>query len=167
MHSFGTHLPILNLILDSCVINNVFEYGMGSYSTPLFADKCKEVLAVEMQETKWYSKMVFELKEKINCKLICLIGTHDAIEYFKQIDKKNIDLVFVDGSGETRFLCINEAINSNIPYIVAHDTEEPGYRWDLVELKGYTKVDVKRYSPWTSVYSKNLELIQKLKDTFA
>jgi hypothetical protein len=170
MNNYATHLPILKVILNTCNISNIFEYGMGSFSTPLFVEKCKNIIAIEMQEQSWFDKMVTELKllEKDNYSLICLLGPTLAIDYFNSM--KNVtsfDLVFVDGDGGTRPEAINEAIEANIPYIVTHDTEWSGYGWERIKLKNdYIRYDIKKYTPWTTVFTKDTNLIETLKSSF-
>jgi len=164
LNNYNTHIPILEFIFNNIETDNIFEYGMGSYSTPLFSKKFKNVIAVEMQDESWYEKIKSEnLGPNVN--LYCLLGEKKPIEFFRSLDTK-FSCVFVDGHGGNRWECINEAFNKT-DIIVAHDTETPGYNWNLVKLDdNYTWIDVINYNPWTSVITNNSELIEKIKSVF-
>jgi len=153
MDSYATHLPILKNIFDKNSIKNVFEFGCGNNSTLFFEKKCDEVIAIEMQNEDWYQ----EIKKKVgnNVKLFCQLGPTQAIETLKKTNKR-FDLIFVDGHGDSRWQAINEA-SKHTNIIVAHDTETPSYRWDLVSLdESWMKVEHTQFNPSTTVWTKNL-----------
>jgi predicted O-methyltransferase YrrM len=168
MNDYCSHLPILEFVLDEIKPINLFEFGMGLYSTKLFTNTTKYVISVEMQDESWYDKIkkenfITDSKNDIN--LYCMLGKENAIDFFKNIDMK-FDLVFVDGHGESRWQCINEAFEK-CDVIVAHDTETVSYNWSMVvKPEEYTWLDIKKYNPWTSVITNNKNLIQKLSKDF-
>lgn len=148
---YATHLPTLCNILNLNNIKSVFEFGCGNNSTLLFADKCEEVIAIEMQNESWYQ----EMKSKVgnNVKLLCQIGPTQAIETLETYDRK-FDLIFVDGHGDSRWKAINVA-SKYTDIIVAHDTETPSYRWDLVNLDNrWSVMTDTTYSVYTTVWRK-------------
>lgn len=160
LNDYSTHLPILHYVLDKIGKCNIFEYGMGNYSTTLFSERANKLIAVEMQDENWFKKMNnYEFKN--NTKLHCMVGEEHAINFFKSLDEK-FDLIFVDGHGESRWKCINEAFGK-CDIIIAHDTETSSYNWNLVNLpENYTWLDIKIHNPWTSVITNNKDLIVNL-----
>jgi hypothetical protein len=152
---YSTHLPILKFVLENANILRVFEYGCGNYSTKLFKDAVFEYLSVEQQSEDWYKKMSADYN------VMYLEGGYKAIDYFKTT-KQSWDLVFVDGHGDTRWLCIQEAMARNVPYIIAHDTEQPTYNWSKVINNTYIELRIKDQIPWTTIYTKDTMLINEL-----
>ena len=160
LNDYSTHLPILQFVLDTNEKWKIFEYGMGMYSTTLFAEKADKLIAVEMQDENWFNKMS-QCDFKNNTELRCMVGKDLAIDLFKSLDVK-FDLVFVDGHGESRWKCINEAFDK-CDIIIAHDTETLSYNWHYVNLpNNYFWLDIKVHNPWTSVITNNKDLISKL-----
>ena len=133
-----TYLPILKYICEDSEIqiNNIFEYGNSIYKTKLFSDKLN-VSTIEIDK-----ETIFE-------------------EEFSTI-------VFIDGNPETRWKYINEAFNKT-DIIIVPDTEMPFCNLDLIkkpENNEYYWLDIKKYNPWTSVITRNRELIHKLSKVF-
>lgn len=150
MDPYSTHLPLLNNLFGQITCSSIFEYGMGSFSTPLFCEKAEKVVAVEMQSIDWYEKIKNTIKTD-NLDLHCMLGPTDAVTYFKSLNKF-FDLVFVDGHIESRWLCINEAF-SKTKIIVAHDTQQPVYQWHKIKVPaGWRSYTDRRQSPWTTVW---------------
>ena len=165
LHDFGTHLPILEFVCQNIQTDSIFEYGMGNFSTKLFAKHFKSVIAVEMQEQNWYETMMNEKFDPEIVTLLCLIGQKDAINYFHEMNTQ-FSCIFVDGHGGNRWECINEAFGKS-EVIVTHDTETSGYQWNLVNLpSNYRWLDIRNYVPWTSVITSNNILFEKLQKVF-
>lgn len=163
MNPYATHIPILNIVKDFTDRNTVFEYGMGEYSTKLFAENFNQVISVEMQEQSWFEKM--SQQKPSNVDLLCMIGDKPAVDYFDSLNS-SFSLIFVDGHGGNRWECINHAFGHS-DIIVTHDTEAPGYKWNLIQLpSNYRWIDVKSFTPWTSVLTTNEKLIEKLRENF-
>ena len=158
---YSTHLDTLNRLFDEHQINSVFEYGCGTYSTSLFAEKADEVWAVEMQKKAWFDKIRRQFTGEDSVNISWRPGGHwddeyDAIDFMLSMDRR-FDLVFVDGVTGSRYKAINAAAQVT-DIIVTHDTENPTYRWDLVDLKEEeweTWTD-KRYRPWTTVWQRRI-----------
>ena len=164
MNDYATHLPILECISQNIVCDNVFEFGMGNYSTTLFSNKFKKVISVEMQEEQWFNKMK-DQNFPSHVDLICALGETPAIDILSSIRTK-FSCIFVDGHGGNRWECINESF-SKTDVIVTHDTETSGYNWYLVNKPSdFTWIDIKQYNPWTSVLTSNKDLIRALVKEF-
>lgn len=168
MNEYGTHLPILEVVCDtlekSGSNSSIYEYGMGMFSTKLFEKRFHDVISVEMQDESWFLKMKNE-KMGENVQLYCFLGATAAIDFFKSINKC-FSCIFVDGHGATRWQCINEAFYKT-DIIVTHDTETFGYHWNRVKLpKDYVWIDIIDYNPWTSVITRNADLISAVSDKF-
>lgn len=140
-----TYLPILTYICNDneIGIRNIFEYGTSIYKTKLFSDKC-QVLSLE----------------------------NDTEENDLKLDLNNLNrsssIVFIDGNPETRWKYINEAFYKT-EIIIVPGTEMPFCNWDLIkkpENNEYYWLDIKKYNPWTSVITRNRELIHKLSKVF-
>lgn len=160
MNPYQTHLEILQFVLDQIDCHSAFEYGPGIYSTPLLAQRFRSVTTIEMQDEKWYEDMM-KSPLGLHVKVLYLPGPNRAIEYFQRLNSQ-FSLVFVDGHGGSRWECINAAFN-HTDTIIAHDTEAPGYNWDRVKKPDdYVWLDIKKYTPWTSVITRDDKLIKAL-----
>jgi hypothetical protein len=166
MDVYATHLPVLNFLRENLPsINKVFEFGCGYNSTPLFLQICDHLTMVEMQSEEWYDKISKEFKRDYrNWDAILALGPDKGIEIFKGL-KHDFDIVFVDGHGDTRWKCVNEAFKKS-SVIVAHDFETSSYQWYRIEKPDnwVLKINKKgkgdpRLSPWTAVfYNQELNL---------
>jgi hypothetical protein len=164
LNDYSTYLPILNTICDNIACDDIFEFEIENYSTPLFAKKFKNVLAVEMQSQEWYDSM-FKQNLGKNVELICALGEKPALDILRS-RKAKYSMIFVDGHGGNRWECINESFGKT-DVIVAHDTETSSYNWHLVRKPdNYTWLDICEYNPWTSVITTNQALIAVLKEAF-
>jgi hypothetical protein len=151
---YSSHLPIFNWIFSRLKINSVFEFGCGNYSTEIFIKNCQMVESVEMQSLEWFNIISEKYRGTLNHSIQCLLGANAGIDHFNT-QNKNWDLVFVDGSGESRWHAINCAFKKT-NLIVAHDTQEPSYNWNKVALPiDWNRVDFTVLTPWTTVFFKN------------
>lgn len=164
MNDYATHLPILECISNNISCDSVFEFGMGNYSTKLFAERFKKVTSVEMQEKQWYDNMMAQnLPSHVS--LHCALGERPAIDLLNST-KDRYSCILVDGHGSNRWECINESFDKT-DIIVTHNTETIGYNWYLVNKpKHFTWIDIKLYNPWTSVITCNRDVIRLLVTTF-
>jgi hypothetical protein len=164
MDDYATHLPILECIANNIVCDNVFEFGMGNYSTKLFAQKFNSVTSIEMQEHNWYLIMQ-EQNLPSNVDLRSAVGQTPAIDILNSMNTR-FSMIFVDGHGDNRWQCINESF-AKTDIIVTHDTETPGYNWHLIEKpENFTWIDIKQYNPWTSVLTCNNDVISFVTQAF-
>lgn len=159
---YSNHIHLFSKIFELKKIKNMFEYGCGK-SSEYLVQHCDKLISLEMQSELYYEKTKSQLLPKYLDKfaIFCAIGQQN----WDFINKFSIpfDLVFVDGHGDSRPECINNAFILNIPIIVTHDTEYSGYRWNLVNMpENYFCYNFKEYNNWTTVYTRD----KKLYDTF-
>jgi hypothetical protein len=169
MDRYGTHIPTNAMLLSHLKPKFIVEFGMGLYSTPLFAKFAESLVSFEMQSEEWYAKVVEGIRpQKDSVVLWKTIGPTLAIETFDNIVKlKGIpDYVFVDGHGDTRHICIQHALDAGVTTIVFHDSEQECYQYENVVLpKGFTRLDVMDYLPWTSIITNNSRALELLQQT--
>lgn len=160
--AYSNHLQLFAKIFELKKIKNIFEYGCGK-SSGYLVQHCKKLISLEMQEQQYYDKTKAELLPKYwdRFEIYCAIGQ----QHWDYINKFSIpfDLVFVDGHGDCRPECINNAFHKQIPNIVAHDTEYSGYRWNTVRMpKNYYCYIFKEGSNWATLYTTDKELYNEL-----
>jgi predicted O-methyltransferase YrrM len=164
MDAYSTHLPILEKIAKIKKLKKVLEFGPGQYSTTFFVDHCKEVMCIE-QQNHAVANILYDKYDDEDHKGVVIDympGAGRGPAWLRQ-HKGRFDLIFVDGHGRSRPLCINEAFN-HTDIIVAHDTEDLRYSWENVDMpKGWKKIEFTKLTPATTVWTKDPELIKKLK----
>lgn len=163
----SSHLPVLELLFKYSKINDVFEYGCGVYSTNFFVEHAKTVTSIEMNKQIWYDKISKEIQSD-KLKLLFIDDGEKSIEYFKSTNKI-YDLVFVDGDSKFRKDCAYGSFGL-AETIAVHDVNLTWKRW---KHKGWSVEDVphpyKAISmniacPSTTVYTKNCDLFNNLKN---
>jgi len=118
------------------------------YSTAMFANAGCSVTSVEMQNESWYNRILHEIP---GIDLRLALGPHE----WRMLDLlPHYDAIFVDGHGDSRPECLMWA-KDHTDLIVAHDTEHPYYGWDRADMSGFTKVEHKGLSPWTTVWTRD------------
>ena len=154
---YSTHLEYLSDVFEfKGKINNIVEFGTGNYSTKLLIDNGINVISIEMQSENWYDIINKKFNECVNWKGLKLIGPYEFISA-EYPDK--IDMVFVDGHGDSRPDCINFMMQKKCPIIIAHDTEEEGYKWHRVSNnENYKKIQFTKYENWTTIWTTDEEL---------
>lgn len=157
---YSTHIPVLEAAIEFIKPKTAIEFGPGNYSTSLFADSCNVFMTVEMQSTGWFDKIHSEYADHDNVSVISSISPHEFM-YLKY--PENPDIVFVDGHGDSRPGVIN-FFGGKCDTIITHDSEEAGYGWHRVNLPpDYVEYTVKKYPVYTTVYTKNTQLIDYIK----
>ncbi len=143
-------------------LNTIIEFGMGDFSSGLLVENGKNVVSIEMQNKSWYDKISNKFSKMDNWEGILSLGPHT----YKTLElPKKVDLAFVDGHGSSRFDCINDMMDIGCKTIVAHDTQQPTYYWDRVKVnEEYKKLTFKKHSVWTSMWTKDTELYEKIKN---
>ena len=162
-HIFLNALLLENLKTRKVSLDLLIEFGMGKYSTVLFSRYAKKVIAYEMQDVEWFKTMM-DLKIP-NAKLLLSLGAKPAIDHFETLVfcMGTPDYVFVDGHQESRHICIQKCMESKVPYIVFHDTEQPCYRYDEVKLlPGYSWIEIRDTLPWTALITNDTAALEML-----
>ena len=164
MDPYSSHIPILEFIFKTRSISSVFEFGPGKYSTRFFEENAKHTISVELTNEEWFNKVKNGVDHD-RVEVLYITDLNKALDVFAK--GQNYDLVFVDGSFESRVPCIEAAFRRS-PVIVTHDTEmsefqNDPYRWNSVRLQqGYFWVDVMQFLPWTSVVTNQTRLMNEL-----
>jgi len=163
---YKTHLEVIEFVLDNCDIKKVIEFGPGNYSTDLFVKRQMDLVSVEQQSFDWY-KHIKETFPKIS--LFYEPNLDFTFSRFK-MSYNQFDLVFIDGHEHSRAVLTNIATNKT-KIIICHDTEPKNshiYGWGVVDktIEGWEWIDIKNSEVWTSVFTSNDELKQKLKLRF-
>jgi hypothetical protein len=149
MSAYATHLTILQSFFNDFEIGSVFEFGVGNNSTPLFIDRAKKILSVEMQDAQWFIDIYNKYRGAPQFNVFCMMGSTAACEYLTN-QKDNFDLVFVDGHAE-RYMQVNSALTKT-KIVIAHDTSLKAYGWSKTNLPPDWKwVDIINFDPWTSI----------------
>ena len=134
--NYSSHILVFKKILETYDINNVLEFGMGTYSTKYFADNCENVVSVEQEDRKWFDKINSEIKNP---------SLHTMFEIDPKFDKEEVkfDLVFSDGAAATRYLVGNLAMERDVPVVVLHDSEQVWYyKWYKLNIgSSYSRFD--------------------------
>jgi predicted O-methyltransferase YrrM len=181
INGYSNHLVLIDKVFEyqsfkGQPIETVFEYGCGFGSTKYFCENAKQVVAVEMQSKEWFVKVTSLSEAHDNLELVWRYGMEGVFEILepKHVSfSKNLtgrfDMVFVDGHGDTRPECINLVGSRNLSdIIISHDTEEKGYRWNIVDLPhGYHSYTMKKFNNFTTIWTKDLELIEYLNKELA
>lgn len=157
-----SHLDVLKKIIAVKPTPTVLEFGCGMYSTPLLYENCREITCIEMQNESWYEKMKSYLEqqnEPDKWLIHCMIG---PLAYRNLNLNDWYSLIMVDGHGDSRWQVINDMF-SKTDLMVVHDTEEPGYQWEKVEMpKNWMWKDFKEYKTWTAIVTSDTNLLNKL-----
>jgi hypothetical protein len=136
------------MVIESFHPESVVEFGLGLFSTELLLTHCQEVMSVEMQSSEWYRRMVAMYHPRHAWNPVLALGPYAflGISY-----PKAIDLILVDGHGESRPEVVNFAFRLGCKMVIAHDTEEAGYGWERVNPCGYDRYDFNS-APSTAVW---------------
>ena len=164
MDGVASHVSILKEIINIIRIDYVIEFGMGMNSTILFSDKIKNGISIEMQNKSWFDKMNSIINNN-DLELKLMLGETEAIEFVKTLNK-SIDLFFVDGHGSTRWDCINLGFKKGVPLIITHDTQQPTYGWNKINMPNDYRCQSyihDEYKVGTTIFSKH-NINQNFKD---
>ena len=156
---YGSHVQPLQFIFEHIKSKNALECGMGDYSTPLLLDNVEKLTSVEMQELDWHEKT----KDKyLSDRWTCLLNLSDDLP--KDVLDQDFDFVLSDGAAYSRPAIVNHFMQKGTETLVGHDTESTWYGWHHVrEDLGYFKYQFTDIAPYTTVWTKNENLIQAIK----
>ncbi len=138
---YGSHLAVLDKVLTSFEVKSVLEFGLGSFSTPFFATRCRVIVSIEQESREWLEK----IRAEINAENWHSVFQPDPREIFRHFDSagQRFDLVFSDGLATTRCLVANMAMERNVPLVLLHDAEKIWYyQWNLLNIPAnYSRFD--------------------------
>ncbi len=149
--AWSTHMPVL---IRTVQMTNgpVLELGAGIFSTPLLHWLCaeKERGLVTYESVLKYYRIAKQFKSK----------TH-SIKLVEDWDKININkhwsVAFVDHPTDRR-MKDTLRLKDKADYIILHDTQDSGYRYDKVWPHFKYIYHWKFCKPWTSVVSNFYEI---------
>ena len=165
----ATHIPILHYLVEELNASRSLEIGLGYYSTGYLVEACVSLTSYETKnvdpELNWFNYITEKLGKKKNWEAISIDDIHNLANALFKEKKKFYDLVFVDGSIESRALSANIALNVLKPkFVVVHDIEGEEYDYDEVLNEDYYYYEYRKYAPNTGVYVKNREDFEKIKE---
>ena len=149
MDAWSTHIPMVATIFLKSE-GPVLEMGCGYYSTYMLHELCKleNRNLVSLDEKKeWLEKFMFFSND--NHQL------HHVLDWAscELIDKTKWGMVLVDHApGERRKVDIDR-LKNNAEYLIVHDSQEPGYKYEPVLSAFKYRFDYKLVSTWTTVVS--------------
>ncbi len=159
---YDSHLSLLKNVFDEIGPQKlILEFGMGLYSTYYLLDHCEKLISIEMQEKNWFDEINNVLQHNEKWTGIESLG---PLTFLELNLPDHIDLCFVDGHGDSRPECINNAFLKKVPIVIAHDTEWPHYGWDRVKKNNYLEIIDKRCPVWTTMWTTNQKLHDKIKE---
>ncbi|WP_126248395.1 O-methyltransferase [Chitinophaga rhizosphaerae] len=162
----GTHIDLLNDIINTSNIQHVIEFGGGFWSTSLLLNKCKTVITIEQGQD--VAKEINEswgelLKELYSSSPQWTLIMSPGEEDWKELEFNECDMVFIDGHPSSRHKVLQYFIEMNCAIIVAHNTEHDELNWSKVEINEYERVDFFGYHEnQTSLWTKDRRLINSL-----
>lgn len=161
---YGSHIePLLFIFNNIPRPTKGIELGTGLNSTPLLLEKIDDLTSVEMQYEEWYHEVCDKLKpEYPNWKPVLNL----IPEAYSNLSMEGVTFALSDGHGSSRPQAVNFFMRGGVETIVGHDTESTWYGWHLVtpEKWGYFSYQFKEKAPYTTVWTKNPQLIQALKN---
>jgi hypothetical protein len=148
MNDYATHLPLLVTVV-SRTEGPVLELGCGDYSTPILHSLCKDRLLISADEKKeWVEKF-----KKWGTGLHRIELVNDWQKFLASLKDIQFGIIFVDHApGERRKDDIN-FLRGQAKYIVVHDTEEAGYKYEPVLNSFRYRYDYDLLRPHTTVVS--------------
>jgi predicted O-methyltransferase YrrM len=131
-HGFGSHLPVLKMVLALVKPRKVLELGTGYYSTPSFlhCETVKQLVSLET-DPEWAGRV----EGSVDDTRLDLRSVTDVVKEMPPLSA--FDLVFVDNgqSVHERVDAIRAVLGAaSYPVAVVHDAEYPDYRMAIAEL---------------------------------
>lgn len=155
---YGSHLFLFQKLFRICKVESILELGSGYFSTKILPQYCNTFLSIETNK-EFYNKI------GKNNNLIKLINyPDDRLKILNLIP--NYELIFVDSAPkESRIIYIQRALDSNVPYILFHDSEKTHhYDYNSLDIdESYFKY-ICKIGKWTTLLTKHIDVINKLKE---
>jgi len=159
MDAWSTHIPMIGSIFVKST-GPILEMGCGYYSTYMLHEMCKhgkrKLVSLE-EKLDWVKKFMFLNNE------FHLVQHVKDWSSFSLIDEFKWGMVLVDHApGERRKFDI-ERLKDKADYLIVHDSQEAGYKYETVLPSFKYRFDYKLLSTWTTVVSNihNLEFLNE------
>ena len=149
MDCYATHMPMVMSIAFN-TSGPILEMGCGNYSTYVLHEICKLTgrrLVTLDEKPDWINKFRFMANGYHEFHLVRDWSS------FSLIDNIKWSMVLIDHApGERRKVDIAR-LKCNADYLIVHDTEEAGYKYEPVLNSFKFRFDYKIIRPWTTVIS--------------
>jgi hypothetical protein len=144
---YGTHVPVLQAMLDVFQPSGILELGVGRNSTPLFHEYGKRLVSVETNR-QWIDEIGKTFPQRANFSLIHHELTSitertrahtipervksECVKYYLAIKAMNpeLNLLFIDHVSGLRAATLI-SLHQHFDHVVYHDADKAGYRYDL------------------------------------
>ena len=184
-HTWGSHVPLNNAIIDTFNITGVVELGAGLYSTPNLFKIAPKVISIE-QDSEWIKAVREEATESDNHKIIEVAppshikrGTHRkeiTNQVFEAFNKAlntyitgDYNMMFVDCYSGFRYEALIKH-HSKFDIVTFHDYQRKGvikhYAGGFVPNSNYQMFIDETYQNHTAFIIKR-HLLDKYNDLFA
>ena len=154
--TLGTHLPVLQSILEVFQPNGIMELGTGLKSTPLLCNYGKTLISIE-SNLEWFEKVKLCVPRRDKFEFIYHdigYGVHvkskyrqisneikkECLEFYLGfIEKFYLDFLFIDHVSGLRVSTLIELFN-RFSIVAYHDAQHPGYYY-----KKFLNIDSSNY----------------------
>ncbi len=135
----------------------ILEMGCGFYSTLILHEICKvqgRVLVTMEEKADWFDKFC-DLKSKLHQFYFVKNKNWAAMSL---IDELKWGMVFVDHAPGERRKDDIVRLKDQAEFLVIHDSEEAGYKYESAFNQFSHRFDYTRVRPWTTVLSNKYDL---------
>ena len=158
--TFGSHIKVLEKVCALLGRPACLEFGPGPYSTPLLLRHASRLISVEHDPA--FADQVSALSPGGTAHEITIepdLSLHASIAQ----RHAPFDLVLIDGAREVRADLVLATLDLS-RIVIAHDTDKQTYHWEKLDvLDPDTRLDFTADPPWTSVFSRHHDLLDRLR----
>lgn len=146
---YGTHLPVLQSLLDVFRPQGVLELGAGRHSTALFHRSVKHLVSIETH-AKWVEELrrtiparehfalvhhSVPFSERTRYREIPQAAKDECVRHYETVLSQHpqLDLLFIDHVSGLRAHSL-AALYSRFDLAVYHDAEDRGYGWEQFDF---------------------------------
>jgi hypothetical protein len=144
----GTHLPVLQAILETFQPHGVMELGAGQNSTPYLYEHAPKLVTIET-DANWVRQVVgicpprenftlihhdiANVTSKTRMQAIPVPVKHECVHFYQEILERNsdLDLLFIDHVDGLRGLAL-AALHDRFDFVIYHDAEDPCYGYEML-----------------------------------
>lgn len=158
--TFGSHIKVLEEVCALLGRPACLEFGPGPYSTPLLLRHASRLISVEHDPV--FAGQLSALSPAGAAHEVAIepnLSLHVGIAQ----QHAPFDLVFIDGAREVRADLVLATLDLS-RIVIAHDTDKQTYHWEKLDvLDSDARVDFTADPPWTSVFSRDHDLLDRLR----
>jgi hypothetical protein len=190
--AWGSHLPLLESLIQVVHPELILELGMGRHSTPLFARERQASLLFVENDKKWLVDTISSVDFGNNCTFslhqlppeikiatkpveISPAAKDDAVSFYRRLAerlqgrKEFPKMMFADQFTCCRTFSINE-LHPHFSIVAYHDCEPAGIRWYNYRfrktlLDGFDHCVLKTPDAWTGCFiRKDMNIIEAVRE---